>query len=110
MILTAPRIVRGEPLAMEPAVRHLLPPNKTNSIEVQYDLPNREHTAHQHPTDETLLVLEGEITFRWDNQAETCRPGDRLLLPVGIVHSSVAGEHGCLYLIAQSIIPGEPTS
>ena len=26
------------------AVEHLLPPNKTNSIEVQYDLPNREHT------------------------------------------------------------------
>ncbi len=105
--MTAPRVARGPRLAMEPAIRHLLPPNKTNSIEVQYDLPNREHTAHQHPTDETLLVLEGEITFRWDTGEDTCRPGDRLLLPSGTVHSSVAGEHGCLYLIAQQIIADE---
>jgi quercetin dioxygenase-like cupin family protein len=108
--MTAPRIVRGAPLGLRQSIEHLLPPNKTNSIEVQYDLTNREHKTHQHPTDETLLVLEGEITFHWGDEQSTCRPGDRLLLPVGTVHSSVAGNDGCLYLIAQSIITDERTA
>jgi quercetin dioxygenase-like cupin family protein len=105
--MTAPRIVRGAPLPLRQAVEHLLPPVKTNSVEVQYDLPNREHTTHQHPTDETLLIVEGEITFRWGGEQSTCKPGDRLLLPVGTPHSSVAGNEGCLYVIAQSIVTDE---
>ena len=105
--MTAPRIVRGAPLELRQSIAHLLPPNKTNAIEVQFDLPNREHKTHQHPTDETLLIVEGEITFHWGAEQSTCRPGDRLLLPLGTPHSSVAGDNGCLYLIAQSIITDE---
>jgi quercetin dioxygenase-like cupin family protein len=105
--MTAPRIVRGAPLELRQSIAHLLPPNKTNSIEVQYDLPNREHKTHQHPTDETLLILEGEITFHWGDEQSTCRPGDRLLLPVGTPHSSVAGDDGCLYAIAQWFVTDE---
>lgn len=105
--MTAPRIVRGAPMPLEQSVKHLLPPIKTNSVEVQFDLPNREHTTHQHPTDETLLIVEGEITFRWAEGEGTCRPGDRLLLPVGTPHSSVAGNEGCLYVIAQWFVANE---
>lgn len=91
-------IVRGAPLSMEQAVMELLPP--TGSVEVQRDTPGREHKTHTHPTDETLLIIEGKITFTVGDRNEECGPGDRLLLPKGTLHSSVAGPEGCIYIIA----------
>ncbi len=105
--MNPPRIERGAPLPLERAVMELLP--ETGSVEVQRDTPHREHPTHRHATDETLLVLDGEITFAWNGEQSTCSPGDRLLLPAGTVHSSVAGERGCLYLIAMRMVADERT-
>ena len=96
--MTEPRIVRGEAVPMERAVLELLP--ETGSVEVQRDTPARTHELHTHPTPETLLVVDGSITFRWDGIEAECRPGDRLLLPPETVHGSTAGPDGCLYVIA----------
>jgi FPC/CPF motif-containing protein YcgG len=93
-----PEIVRGERVELEPAVMELLP--TTGSVEVQRDTPGREHPTHTHPTDETLLIVDGSITFRYGDQQATCTSGDHLLLPEGTEHSSVAGEEGCVYVIA----------
>lgn len=93
-----PEIVRGEGVGLEPAVMELLP--TTGSVEVQRDTPGREHPTHTHPTDETLLIVDGSITFRYGDKQATCTSGDRLLLPEGTEHSSVAGEEGCVYVIA----------
>ncbi|HEX6289366.1 MAG TPA: cupin domain-containing protein [Herpetosiphonaceae bacterium] len=92
------QIVRGSSLSLEEAVMELLPP--TGSVEVQRDTPGREHPTHTHPTDETLLIIKGQITFTVGDRSEQCGPGDRLLLPKGTLHSSVAGPEGCLYIIA----------
>jgi uncharacterized protein len=83
---------------MKQAVLELLP--ETGSVEVQRDTPARTHALHTHPTPETLLVVDGSITFRWDDSEAECRSGDRLLLPAEIVHGSTAGPDGCLYVIA----------
>ena len=96
--MTEPRIVRGETVDVERAVLELLP--ETGSVEVQRDTPARTHDLHTHPTPETLLVVDGSITFRWDGTEAECRSGDRLLLPAGTVHGSTAGSEGCLYVIA----------
>jgi uncharacterized protein len=72
---------------------------ETGSVEVQRDTPRREHLPHVHPTPETLLIVEGSISFRWANQTAHCQPGDRLLLPSGTLHGSIAGDAGCLYVI-----------
>lgn len=93
----APEILRGQQIDMRSAVLDLLP--ETGSVEVQRDTPGRKHPTHTHPTHETLLIIDGEIQFEYGGQSETCRSGDRLLLPVGIEHSSVAGPDGCLYVI-----------
>ncbi|HYO54047.1 cupin domain-containing protein [Archangium sp.] len=76
----------------------LLP--KTGSVEVQRDTPRREHSTHTHPTDEILLVVGGKITFMAEGLEETCTSGGRLYLPKGTPHSSIAGEEGCVYIIA----------
>lgn len=93
-----PEILRGEDVELRTAVMELLP--ETGSVEVQRDTPGREHTTHTHPTDETLLIVDGTITFSYADQEATCTSGDRLLLPAGVEHSSVAGEQGYLYIIA----------
>jgi uncharacterized protein len=98
-----PRIVRGKDrVTLEAAVKELLP--TTGSVEVQRDTPEREHGTHDHPNPETLLIVEGAITFRWQDKEAECGPGDRLLLPQETPHSSVAGRDGCLYIIATRIV------
>lgn len=91
-----PQMQRGAEIDLQSAVMELLP--KTGSVEVQRDTPGREHPTHTHPTHETLLIIDGEIKFEYGQHA-TCRSGDRLLLPLGTEHSSVAGPNGCLYVI-----------
>lgn len=101
--VTAPELRTGEALALTDAVYALLP--TTGSVEVQRDTPGREHLEHEHPSPETLLIVDGEITFWWrdaagQRQEAPARPGDRLLLPAGTRHGSLAGDQGCVYIIA----------
>jgi len=101
--IAAPEIRTGQALGLTEAVHALLP--TTGSVEVQRDTPGREHAEHEHPTPETLLVVDGGITFWWKDAAGERRtapagPGDRLMLPAGTRHGSVAGDHGCVYVIA----------
>lgn len=93
-----PTIERGTAPDLEVAVKTLLP--TTGSVEVQLDSPGREHATHWHATPETLLVVEGDILFAWGDHEARAWPGDRLLLPQGVKHRSVAGASGCLYVIA----------
>ncbi|PKO61319.1 MAG: hypothetical protein CVU24_09245 [Betaproteobacteria bacterium HGW-Betaproteobacteria-18] len=85
------------------AIQSLLPP--TGSVEVQVDTPFRTHTLHQHKTDETLHIVQGEIHFQLDGATIRCKAGDRLLLPANTPHASTAGEDGCLYVIATRLVP-----
>lgn len=95
---TQPVVIRGsEPVSLEQAVMELMP--ITGSVEVQRDTPHREHKTHKHPVDETLLIVSGTITFTIGEQSWECQSGDRLLLPKGTLHSSIAGEDGCIYII-----------
>lgn len=89
---------------LEEVVVELLP--ETGSVEVQRDTPGRAHPAHTHPTDETLHILAGTITFEAEGRSSECGPGDRLLLPRETPHSSIAGPRGCLYVIALEIVSG----
>lgn len=92
-----PTIKRDKSIDMHSAVMQLLP--ETGSVEVQRDTPGRKHPTHMHPTHETLLIIDGEIEFRFGDQNEVCQSGDRLFLPVGIRHTSTAGPNGCIYVI-----------
>lgn len=87
-----------DPSILRPLIHRLLPDQ--GSIEVQRDVPGKEHAWHTHPTDETLVILEGSLRFYWDGGETICTPGAAISLPAGMRHGSVALDDGCVYLIA----------
>lgn len=70
------------------------------SIEVQRDVPGKEHAWHCHETDETLVILDGSVRFYWDQGEKVCGRGTVISLPAGTMHGSVALDCGATYLIA----------
>ena len=65
------------------------------------DGPGATYTAHAHDHDESLWVVDGEITFGADGGELRLGAGDRLMLPRGTVHTARAGPHGATYLIGE---------
>jgi len=65
------------------------------------DPPEADYTPHSHDHDESLWVVEGEITFGTAGAEYRLGPGDRLMLPAGTVHTAHAGGRGALYLIGE---------
>jgi uncharacterized protein YjlB len=60
-----------------------------------------DYAAHAHDHDESLWVIEGEITFGVAGRDYRLGPGDRLMLPAGTVHTARAGAAGARYLIGE---------
>jgi len=59
--------------------------------------PHDRYAAHSHPYEKVLYCVDGSITFmleRAGRQLEL-KPGDRMVLPAGTVHSAVVGPSGC---------------
>jgi quercetin dioxygenase-like cupin family protein len=65
------------------------------------DAPGATYSAHSHDHDESLWVVEGEITFDAAGERLRLGPGDRLMLPRGTVHTARAGPRGATYLIGE---------
>ena len=84
--------------SMSRALKACLP--RQGSIEVQRDEPGKIHPLHDHPTDETIVVLEGQLCFLHADQEILCMPGDAILLPARTSHGSIAMQQGAMYIIA----------
>lgn len=74
------------------------------AIEIQHDSPDKMHNWHQHTTDETLIIVSGSLTFKWEGNERLCHPGDMVHLPKNIKHTSSAGSDGAVYLIAFQVL------
>ncbi len=83
---------------LRPLLEQLLPDQ--GAIEVQRDVAGKEHAWHSHDTDETLVILDGEVRFYWDGGDKICGPGTVISLPAGMLHGSVALDRGATYFIA----------
>lgn len=70
------------------------------NIEVQRDVPGKEHVWHTHTTDETIVVLDGALKFYSEEGERLCLPGDVIALPAGTPHGSQALADGAVYVIA----------
>jgi quercetin dioxygenase-like cupin family protein len=66
-----------------------------------HDEPDARYRPHSHDHDESLWVIEGEITFGIGEREYCLGPGDRLMLPRGTVHTAHAGRNGASYLIGE---------
>ena len=62
-----------------------------------------EYQPHSHEHDESLWVVEGEMTFGAGGREFHLRPGDRLMLPKGTIHTARAGIDGVTYLIGERV-------
>jgi len=71
------------------------------AVWVWSDPPGADYSPHSHDHDESLWVLQGEITFGAAGSEFTLGPGDRLMLPRDTVHTARAGAAGATYLIGE---------
>jgi len=60
-----------------------------------------DYQRHSHDADQCLWVIEGEMLFGTEGNEFSLRPGDRLVLPRGTVHTARAGRSGVTYLIGE---------
>lgn len=65
------------------------------------DAPGADYPPHSHDEDESIWIVGGEISFGIDGDEHLLRPGDRLMLPAGTVHTAHAGPAGARYLIGE---------
>ena len=85
-------------MGLEQLVNICLP--RQGAIEIQHDEPHKEHPWHKHDTDETIVLIEGDMHFVWDEGETTCIAGDIINLPLGTLHGSTAGASGATYMIS----------
>jgi uncharacterized protein YjlB len=64
--------------------------------------PHDVYSAHSHPYNKVIYVVQGSITFGLPELRKqlTLKAGDRLDLPAGIVHDAVVGTQGVICLEA----------
>jgi quercetin dioxygenase-like cupin family protein len=61
------------------------------------------YEPHSHEHDESLWVVDGELVFGAGGRDYRLRPGDRLMLPRGTVHTARSGAEGATYLIGERV-------
>jgi quercetin dioxygenase-like cupin family protein len=67
--------------------------------------PGARSAAHRHDReDQSLVLLEGELTLVLDGRESTLRPGERAEVPRGVPHRAVAGPAGARVLCV--CVPG----
>ena len=67
-----------------------------------YDVPGAQYRKHQHPCDECLWILRGEMHFLSGEQTHKLRDGDRIYFPAGTIHSvEVPLQNSVTYLVGQ---------
>ena len=67
--------------------------------------PGDRYAPHRHDYAKVLYCVSGSITFTLEAEDRTLelKAGDRMVLPVGTVHSAVVGPEGCTCIEGQAL-------
>jgi quercetin dioxygenase-like cupin family protein len=59
--------------------------------------PGDRYAPHTHSYEKVLYCIDGSITFVLEDEGKSLelKPGDRMVLPPGTVHSAIVGSSGC---------------
>jgi quercetin dioxygenase-like cupin family protein len=59
--------------------------------------PGDRYAPHSHSYEKVLYCVDGSITFVLEQEGKhlELKPGDRMVLPTGTVHSAIVGPAGC---------------
>lgn len=69
--------------------------------------PNTVFPEHHHEAEQITLVIEGELTFKYEDQQVTLKPGDVISIPSNVVHSALTGQKPCKAVDAWSPVRKE---
>ena len=65
------------------------------------DAANEFFPDHDHPGDELLVVVSGEIGVTMDGKKYSLKPGDELFFPAKLTHNATIGNEGCFYIVGE---------
>jgi quercetin dioxygenase-like cupin family protein len=59
--------------------------------------PGDRYAPHSHAYEKVLYCVDGSITFALEHEGKQLelKPGDRMVVPAGTVHSAIVGPSGC---------------
>lgn len=66
------------------------------------DAPGTAYLEHSHRGRVVFYVTKGSLTF-FGGIEKTLFKGDRIDVPIGVVHSALVGPEGCDYVVGQDI-------
>lgn len=69
-------------------------------IEVRRDVPGKNHALRRGETEETLIILAGELRCYWDHGETIAAAGSVVAFPAGLTYGTIALDKGATYLIA----------
>lgn len=102
--MNEPSITLGKAQTLVDAINLFAP--EQGGIEFQTDQPGKVHSWHSHSVKETLVILEGRMTFQWMDSYPSCEfestevgPGAVIELPANLIHQSINHDDVCRYLI-----------
>ena len=61
------------------------------------------YAPHSHSYEKVLYCVDGSIVFALEAEGRRLelKPGDRMVLPAGTVHSAIVGQSGCTCIEGQ---------
>ncbi len=69
--------------------------------------PETVFPEHSHKAEQITMILEGELTFVYDNREVTLREGDVIAIPSDLIHSAYTGNMPCKAVDAWSPVRKE---
>jgi quercetin dioxygenase-like cupin family protein len=67
------------------------------------DGPGTEYPAHSHKGAVSMYILDGGLTFRFEQEEKVLKQGDRFDVPVDKEHTAKVGSEGCTFLVGEMI-------
>lgn len=67
------------------------------------DAPGEIYEAHAHKGKVSMYISKGSIEFCIENQCREYKEGDRIDVPIGVVHTATVGSEGCSFVVGEMI-------
>jgi quercetin dioxygenase-like cupin family protein len=77
-----------------------------NSVFEWTDPARTEYPEHEHKGKVALYVTDGSITFDFEGTIKVLKPGDRLDVPVGALHTATVGDRGWTVVVGEEFEEG----
>jgi len=68
-----------------------------------HDEPGVTYEPHAHTGAVAMYILDGGLTFQFDDSSVVLTAGERFDVPVGKEHTAVVGTSGCTFLVGEMI-------